>query len=502
MKIPAAQAEAVAFLSQLTGSPPIETAGSFLFPGGGDVFKLRKAVERPLADWRARRTRRAAALWELAVAGAPGLYRGARAVLRAPRGGLTLAEDAAPDDPAAIDWVLQLGDIPQADFATAMTGSDAPDGRQLDLIADAIVALQARIAPPSDGVPPEGATEALRLLALTIIRLALEAGLPQPPVMDWAGPTLTRLEAASALLDSRAAAGLARPGHGNLHLGNIARWKYDWVLLDPRPADPANGAPDIAWDLAPLLVELEAKVSRVAANRLLSRVIARTGDTGQLALLPLLMSLRAMQFATDLAARDADKAAAYFRLAGLYHAAAPAVVVAIGGLPGVGKTTLARALAPGLGVGPGAVVLRADEIRKRLAGLAPEERLDPPADADLARQAHATLAAQVRQAAAGGHAVVADATFLDLGDRAAIRQAAADAGVPFVGLWLDAALPALQTRLARRAFDASDSTIDMLRAANLANPGALDWQRVDAAAEEPALAAARQAVAGRLASAG
>jgi predicted kinase/aminoglycoside phosphotransferase family enzyme len=499
MNIPAAQAEAVAFLSQLTGSTPIETAGSFLFPVGDDVMKLRKAVDRPLADWRARRTRRAAAQWELAVAGAPGLYRGARAVLRAPAGGLTLAEDAAPDDPAAIDWVLQLADIPPADFATAMAGTDAPDGRQLDLIADAIVALQARVAPPPDAPPPGGATEALRLLALTLIRLALEAGLPQPAVMDWAGATLARLEAASALLDARAATGLARPGHGNLHLGNIARWKYDWVLLDPRPPDPALGAPDIAWDLAPLLVELEAKVSRLAANRLLSRVIARTGDTGQLALLPLLMSLRAMQIATDLLARDADTAAAYFRLAALYHAPAPSVVVAIGGLPGVGKTTLARALAPGLGVGPGAVVLRADEIRKRLAGRAPEEPLDPPGDAELTRQAHATLAAQVREAAAGGHAVVADATFLDLADRATVQQAAADAGVPFVGLWLDAALPALQTRLTRRAFDASDSSIDTLRTANLANPGALDWLPVDATDAAPALAAARVAIANHLA---
>ena len=98
--------------------------------------------------------------------------------------------------------------------------------------------------------------------------------------------------------------------------------------------------------------------------------------------------------------------------------------------------------------------------------------------------------------------MVADATFLNPADRAAIRQAAAQAGVPFVGLWLDAALPALQTRLAGRAFDASDATIDTLRAANLANPGALDWLPVDATDEAPALAAARRAIANHLASAG
>ena len=50
---------------------------------------------------------------------------------------------------------------------------------------------------------------------------------------------------------------------------------------------------------------------------------------------------------------------------------------AIGGLQGTGKSTLARALAPDLGPAPGALVLRSDEIRKRLLGRAPEETLPP-----------------------------------------------------------------------------------------------------------------------------
>ncbi len=56
----------------------------------------------------------------------------------------------------------------------------------------------------------------------------------------------------------------------------------------------------------------------------------------------------------------------------------------IGGLPGTGKSTLARALAPELGAAPGALVLRSDEIRKRRHGVAPEQRL--PADAYAERR--------------------------------------------------------------------------------------------------------------------
>jgi predicted kinase len=49
--------------------------------------------------------------------------------------------------------------------------------------------------------------------------------------------------------------------------------------------------------------------------------------------------------------------------------------VATGGLSGSGKSTFARVCAPGLGSAPGAVVLRTDEIRKRLWGVPSLQRL-------------------------------------------------------------------------------------------------------------------------------
>jgi predicted kinase len=45
----------------------------------------------------------------------------------------------------------------------------------------------------------------------------------------------------------------------------------------------------------------------------------------------------------------------------------------------MGKTFVARALAPLIGAAPGALHLRSDEIRKRRAGVAPEARLPPEA---------------------------------------------------------------------------------------------------------------------------
>ena len=105
------------------------------------------------------------------------------------------------------------------------------------------------------------------------------------------------------------------------------------------------------------------------------------------------------------------------------------VVVAIGGLMGTGKTTLARAFAPELGPAPGALVLRSDEVRKRLQAVRPEVRL-PTSAYDLAshRRTDAALLANVRDAVAGRHAVVVDATFLDPGLRERVAAVARAAG--------------------------------------------------------------------------
>ena len=49
------------------------------------------------------------------------------------------------------------------------------------------------------------------------------------------------------------------------------------------------------------------------------------------------------------------------------HPPGPCLVV--GGFSGTGKSTLALGLAPSVGAVPGAVVIRSDEIRKRLSGV-------------------------------------------------------------------------------------------------------------------------------------
>nr|WP_248291585.1 AAA family ATPase [Neoroseomonas marina] len=156
-------------------------------------------------------------------------------------------------------------------------------------------------------------------------------------------------------------------------------------------------------------------------------------------------------------------------------------MVAVGGLQGTGKSTLARAIAPLLGRCPGALVLRTDEVRKRRFGLTPEQRLPSEAYAkEVSRAVHAEVFAMARAALAGGQAVIADAVFLDLAQRDAAEAAARDAGVPFDGLWLEAPLDVLRARLAARRGDASDANEAVLLRAAAVDPGPIAWHRIPA----------------------
>ncbi|MEJ1975451.1 MAG: hypothetical protein WDN49_04590 [Acetobacteraceae bacterium] len=110
-------------------------------------------------------------------------------------------------------------------------------------------------------------------------------------------------------------------------------------------------------------MDLDQRVSRGAANRVLNRYVARTGDVALTRGLTPFLSLRAMIRAHVRAATGHQAEGHKYLQAALdYLHPKPALVLAIGGLQGTGKSTLARMLAPELGGGLGALILRSDEI--------------------------------------------------------------------------------------------------------------------------------------------
>jgi aminoglycoside phosphotransferase family enzyme/predicted kinase len=480
------QAETYALLRSLAGRAPIETHISAIFIGADTVWKLRRAVRLPFLDFTSLGERERTARRELALnaAAAPGMYRDVVPVRRAPDGTVALGGTGA-----VIDWVLRMARVPEADFLDAMAARGAVGPGLLDALGDTVAAYHAAL-PPLQTDP----NTAFAHLIDGNVASARGAGLPDADIDRWTAAIRRELSDRAAWLCARRDAGFVRRIHGDLHLGNLCLWHGKPVPFDALEFDEALAEFDVGYDLAFLLMDLEARLDRAAANRVLNRYLARSLDWGLVAGLRLFISLRAMVRA-HVEARSGHAARAADYLARALAALEPAapVVLAIGGLPGTGKSTLARALAPQLGPAPGAVVVRSDEIRKRLNGVAPEQRLPPSA---YTREASAAVFAEltnaVRVVAAAGQAVIADATFMADSHRAAI---AAVAGAHFVGVWLHAPVALLEARVAARTGDASDADLAVLRDAAKHDPGAGGWLAVDATDADVAQGAVAAALA-------
>ncbi|MBO0741683.1 MAG: AAA family ATPase, partial [Hyphomicrobiaceae bacterium] len=161
----------------------------------------------------------------------------------------------------------------------------------------------------------------------------------------------------------------------------------------------------------------------------------------------------------------------------------PPQLVAIGGLSGTGKTSVAASLAPSLGPAPGAIHLRTDLERKRLAGVGEFERLPQSAYApDARKRVYQILSEKARLVLSADHTVVIDAVFADPDVRQDVEKLAQEAGVPFQGIWLHAVPETLLKRITGRRNDASDATLEVVCGQLKGDHGPLTpaWTVVDA----------------------
>ncbi len=449
----------------------IETSCAQVFLNGGQAFKIKRPVDYGYLDYSTTEKRRWALERELRFnrLAAPDIYLRVGFVTRESDGSLALDgkgevlehvlemrrfdENAVlAERPWAIDGDLadQLGRT-TARFHEAAEVREGEDGGALSYTVDS----NARVLETFKGVLGDGPVQ--RLIDLT----------------DAA------LRKAQPLLARRGRAGLLRRCHGDLHLGNVLLENGAPVLFDCIEFNDALGEMDVLYDLGFLLMDLDFRRRTDAANRVLNAWLDEAGrhlpedHWAGLALLPLILSVRAgIRTHVNAFAGDLPAAQAYLAKA-LEHLEPKAVsLTAIGGLSGTGKSTLARMAAPGIGGAPGAVVLRTDEVRKRLFGVGPLQKLGPDAYTD---EAHARVYAQMRHEAAAilaaGRPVILDATFMDAGQRAMVEGLALEADVRFAGVWLQSEPDVLRQRIAARTGDASDADIAVLEA-QLADPPA------------------------------
>ncbi len=351
-----------------------ETHASWVLVAGERAYKVKKPVALVFLDYSTLARRRAACREEVDVnqALAPEIYLGVRALVR-DDGGLHLAVEHAP---GAVEYVVEMRAFDERDTLAALIDAGRLVREDVEQTARAIAEFH-RDAEVDRAWGPERVRERWRR------NLAELAEVPPPrawrlDVMGGFAEAFVRRRAGE--LSARAAAGLARDGHGDLRCEHVL--VHPLRIVDRIEFDPRLRRADVACDVAFLAMDLEA-LDRGWAVQALYDAYARSGlDVGGQALRDFYAAhwavVRAKVALIAAGERVGERreeqlrvAAAMWRLAErlCWRARRPLAIVVCGPAAN-GKSVLAAALA----ARARAPVVSSDEVRKRLAGVDPSQR--------------------------------------------------------------------------------------------------------------------------------
>jgi aminoglycoside phosphotransferase family enzyme/predicted kinase len=466
----------------------IDTHCASIFLSGDRAWKLKRAVQFGYLDFSTPERRRKALEAELRLnrRTAPQLYLAVHPIMQAPDGRLTIGGTGA-----AIDWLLEMRRFPDDALLDQHAAHGRLDERLLMRLADRINAFHATAEPLVTG---EGSGRFRSVVEGNIASMAAVSEVLAPDQARLLGKRLLDLTGElTPQLDARGLSGRIRHAHGDLHLANIALIDDVPTLFDCLEFSTELATIDILYDLAFLLMDLWYRDLHTEANIVFNRYLDLSSeDEDGIMLMPLFLSVRATIRAHVLAAqcmrtgRDrplADQARTYLDLALALTQYVRPRLIAVGGLSGTGKSSLARVLGGDIGRAPGARIYRTDVLRKRLAGLVPETRLPRNSYSEAAAAlVYATVDSLTARVLSLGQSVIADAVFAQRDQRLKIEAVGRKAGLGFEGLWLEAPSETRLARVGGRGADASDADTAVAQAqADLAIGDLGGWQLISAA---------------------
>ncbi|WP_417685635.1 AAA family ATPase [Roseibium sp.] len=476
----------------------VDTHANIVLLAGDTAYKVKRAVKFPFLDYSTPEKRAEACRREIThnINNAPQIYREAVPIVRAANGTLSLGGKGDP-----VEWVVIMNRFDQS----LQLDQIAAKGPLSNELCDALATMLARAHENAPRHPDASQGFVDELASYVDQNEAAFAEHPDlfPPdeALRLTRQSRNALDRIRSLILNRGAHGHIRLCHGDAHLRNIVLLDGEPVLFDAIEFSDAMATTDTLYDLAFLIMDLWERGQRPAANRIFNRYLDKQAEPERMAqlnedalcALPFYLMMRAAIRAKIAASaartqqnerqrqEQEDQARAYFAQAQAFLDPDEPALLAIGGLSGTGKTTLAHALAHRIGRAPGARILRTDVERKKRLGIPETAKAPPEAYTREASDAvYEILERKIAATLAAGHSAIFDAVFAGEADREKISDVASSAEARFCGLWLEAPETVLKDRVSARQADASDATpavIDLQLGYEL---GKMAWRRVDA----------------------
>jgi aminoglycoside phosphotransferase family enzyme/predicted kinase len=482
-----------------------QTHISVVFLAGPHAYKVKKPVNLGFLDFSTLEQRRHFCEEEVRLNRrlAPDVYLGVVPVVR------TGKELRFEGEGEVIEWAVKMQRLPdEATFEERVRRGEV--GAALVESLAQRIAFFHRGAEANERIASFGRFDAVARLVLDIFAQAspqVETTVSRAVfgrVKALAEDALSRLR---PVIETRAARGVPRDCHGDLHLDHIYHFADreppgDLVIIDCIEFNERFRFIDPAADVAFPAMDLAFHGRRDLACAFADAYFRASGDEEGRVLLPLYTAYRAtvrglveglelaeteVPRAERTAALDRARAHWLLALTELEEPVRKPSLLLVAGLPGTGKSSLARGLAEGAGFS----VVRSDVVRKELAELSGQGQTTPQHRENLysAERNEHTYAECLRRAEAllfEGRRVLVDATFREQRQRQTFLNAAVRWGVP-VGILLCQAEPeTVRRRLGLRQGDASDAdwSVYLQVAANWEEMGMLTGQALQPVSTE------------------
>jgi aminoglycoside phosphotransferase family enzyme/predicted kinase len=457
----------------------VQTHISWVFLTGPYAYKIKRPVRYPFVDLRSAERRAFLCHEELRLNRrfAPELYLEVCAITSGKEG----ARLGGPGE--VIEHAVRMVQFCREDELDRLLAAGRIEPGVLEAFGKSLARIHDQL-PAAPAGAQWGRAGQVRSVVLENFEQCLQSGAAGggPRRLEALRPLLSdRLDRSAARFEQRRADGRVRECHGDLHARNVVLRDGRLVAFDCLEFAAAFRWIDVADEVAFLLADLKARGRHAHAQAFLGGWLAESGDYAACHVLDLYEAHRALvrakvtalgpadltetsESGLDRARREYD---AYVGVAEAALAPKRPFIAIVSGLSGSGKTWLASRLAPGLG----AVHLRSDVERKRLAGLPESARTSSPVRQGLyapgvTQRVYAHLAACAEDVASGGYPAIVDATFGRREERARFRELAARLGIPLRLLHCRASPEVLRERVARRhaaGADASEADLEVLR---------------------------------------